>query len=123
MLNPVEAMAAAQDGPLVARIARLQYVSDQTPGLRRVGSGKHFKYLDTKGKIIKDAATLRRIKSLAIPPAWKDVWICADENGHLQATGKDDRGRKQYRYHARWREVRDETKYNRMLVFAKALPK
>ena len=80
-------------------------------------------YLDPDGKIIRDAETLGRIKSLAIPPAWREVWICPIAHGHVQATGLDAKGRKQYRYHPRWREVRDETKYDRMLVFARVLPK
>jgi DNA topoisomerase I len=80
-------------------------------------------YLDSDGKIIRDAETLGRIKSLAIPPAWRNVWICPIAHGHVQATGLDAKGRKQYRYHPRWREVRDETKYDRMLLFARVLPK
>jgi DNA topoisomerase-1 len=112
---------AAEDGPEIARSARLQYVIDLKEGIRRAADGKNFSYTDDRGKRITNDSILSRIKSLAIPPAWKDVWICPVENGHLQATGRDDRGRKQYRYHRRWREVRDETKYNRMLEFAKAL--
>src|SRR3954468_11743422 len=84
-------------------------------------SGKAFRYATEKGERIKDLATLKRIKALAIPPAWTDVWICPDASGHIQATGRDARGRKQYRYHARWREVRDEVKYGRLLAFAQAL--
>ncbi|HZV35379.1 MAG TPA: DNA topoisomerase IB [Verrucomicrobiae bacterium] len=122
MLNLVEAMTA-QDGPEIAKMAHLRYVTDSSPGLRRVAAGKGFKYINAHGKTIKDDDTLRRIKRLAIPPAWKNVWICPVENGHLQATGTDNRGRKQYRYHPRWREVRDETKYNKMLAFAKVLPR
>lgn len=80
-------------------------------------------YLDEHGNVIRDAEVLGRIKALAIPPAWRDVWICPIAHGHVQATGVDAKGRKQYRYHPRWREVRDETKYGRMLVFARALPK
>ena len=78
---------------------------------------------DIHGELISDVDTLSRIKSLAIPPAWTDVWICPWPNGHIQATGRDARGRKQYRYHPRWRETRDETKYHRMLVFSHALPR
>ncbi|HWF20299.1 MAG TPA: DNA topoisomerase IB [Verrucomicrobiae bacterium] len=122
MLNLPEALTT-QDSPEIAKIARLQYVTDSSKGFRRVASGKGFKYLDMQGKTITEDATLRRIKGLAIPPAWKNVWICPVENGHLQATGCDDRKRKQYRYHPRWREVKDETKYAKMLAFAKALPK
>jgi DNA topoisomerase-1 len=87
-----------------------------------VRNGRGFRYLDASGKVVRDAATLRRIRSLVIPPAWTDVWICADERGHLQATGRDARGRKQYRYHPKWREVRDDTKYHRMIGFAQSLP-
>jgi DNA topoisomerase-1 len=105
-----------------AKAVGLRYVSDETPGLRRLKSGKSFRYIDAKGKPVRQD-DLRRIKSLVIPPAWTDVWICPVENGHLQATGHDVKGRKQYRYHPRWREVRDETKYNRMVEFAKALPR
>lgn len=106
-----------------ARAAGLVYVSDSAKGIRRVKSGKSFRYIAGDGRPVKDEQVLRRIKRLAIPPAWTDVWICPRENGHLQATGHDVRGRKQYRYHPRWREVRDETKYARMLEFAQVLPK
>lgn len=105
-----------------ARSAGLAYTTDARPGIRRVASGRGFRYLDSAGRSIRDGATLARIKSLVIPPAWTGVWICPDERGHLQATGRDGRGRKQYRYHPRWREVRDETKYHRMIGFAQALP-
>jgi DNA topoisomerase-1 len=87
-----------------------------------VRRGRGFRYLRAKREL-RDAHTLARIRSLAIPPAWRDVWICPLDNGHLQATGRDARGRKQYRYHARWRAVRDETKYHRMIPFARALPR
>jgi DNA topoisomerase-1 len=106
-----------------ARAAGLRYVSDQSPGIRRKRVGKAFSYLASDGRTIRDAETIRRIKRLAVPPAWTDVWICPDPRGHLQATGRDARGRKQYRYHPRWREVRDAVKYDRMLAFAEALPK
>jgi DNA topoisomerase-1 len=106
-----------------ARAAGLRYVSDQAPGIRRKRVGKGFTYADSDGRTVRDAQTIRRIKALAIPPAWSDVWICPDPRGHLQATGRDARGRKQYRYHPRWREVRDAVKYDRMLAFAEALPK
>jgi len=105
-----------------ARSAGLRYVSDAMPGLRRKRSGKHFAYLDPAGKTIRDEDVLSRIRSLAIPPAYEDVWISPSPNGHIQATGRDARGRKQYRYHPKWREVRDETKYGRLLEFAGALP-
>ncbi|WP_447980022.1 DNA topoisomerase IB [Candidatus Nitrospira bockiana] len=106
-----------------ARSAGLRYVSDTEPGIRRQKSGKGFVYRTPEGRVVRDAETLRRITSLAIPPAWRDVWICTDARGHLQATGRDAKGRKQYRYHARWREVRDETKYHRMVAFVRALPR
>ena len=106
----------------IARSAGLRYVSDTTPGIRRKRAGKHFSYIGLDGKPIHDPEVLRRIRSLGIPPAWTNVWICPKPNGHIQATGRDARGRKQYRYHPHWREVRDETKYNRMIEFGEALP-
>jgi DNA topoisomerase I len=106
-----------------AQSAGLRYVSSEKPGIRRVIAGKVFRFVDPAGRTIRDPAQLNRIKSLVIPPAWTDVWICPDAKGHLQATGRDARGRKQHRYHPEWRQVRDETKYHRMLAFAKALPK
>jgi DNA topoisomerase-1 len=105
-----------------AKEAGLVYVSDESPGITRKKQAKNFAYFDPRGKRIKDKSTLDRIRMLAIPPAYRDVWICANERGHIQAVGRDDRGRKQYRYHAKWREVRDENKYGRMIDFAKALP-
>src|SRR5947207_4896782 len=107
----------------VAEDAGLRYVSDERPGYTRKAEGDDFEYFDTDGKRIRDETRLLRIKRLAIPPAYTDVWICPSPNGHIQATGRDARGRKQYRYHERWREVRDENKYDRMIVFGKALPK
>jgi DNA topoisomerase-1 len=106
-----------------ARAAGLRYLCDDAPGIRRVRAGKGFRYLAPDGKPLRDAGTLARIRALAVPPAWRDVWICPRDDGHIQATGRDARGRKQYRYHRRWREVRDETKYGRMLAFAIALPR
>ncbi|HEX5236777.1 MAG TPA: DNA topoisomerase IB [Silvibacterium sp.] len=105
-----------------AKEAGLRYVADTQPGIRRIRSGKGFRYIDADGSPVRDPQILGRIKSLVIPPAWKDVWICSSPRGHLQATGRDARGRKQARYHPRWREVRDETKYERMLAFGAALP-
>jgi DNA topoisomerase I len=105
-----------------AQAAGLRYVSDADPGIRRKRVGKHFSYIGLDGRPIHDPIRLRRIKSLAIPPAYTDVWICPDPRGHLQATGRDARGRKQYRYHPQWRQVRDETKYGRMIAFGRALP-
>ncbi len=113
----------AVTNPLVAaKAAGLRYVSDQAPGLTRKRAGRGFTYLDAAGKTVRDAEALRRIKALAIPPAWRDVWICPLPNGHLQATGRDAKGRKQYRYHARWHAVRDETKFERLAAFGRALP-
>jgi DNA topoisomerase-1 len=110
------------DPPAAARAAGLRYVHDDRPGILREPVKDGFRYLDAKGEPVEDEPTLKRIKSLAIPPAWTDVWICPQANGHLQATGRDARGRKQYRYHPKWREVRDEVKYERMIKFGKALP-
>ncbi|HEX2939671.1 MAG TPA: DNA topoisomerase IB [Rhodopila sp.] len=106
-----------------ARSARLRYVTDQSKGIRREPTADGFDYFGPDGHRITDEEELARIRKLAIPPAYQDVWICPYANGHLQATGRDARGRKQYRYHPRWREVRDEAKYSRMLVFGKVLPK
>src|SRR5437879_13386212 len=111
-------------GPVeAAHEAGLIYTSDSEPGFRRVRKGRNFTYLDIDGGTVRDAATVDRIKSLAVPPAWRDVWICARPRGHLQATGRDDRGRKQFRYHDRWRETRDADKYARLVGFARALPR
>ncbi|MCW2271016.1 DNA topoisomerase IB [Pseudomonas sp. JUb96] len=101
----------------------LHYVDDSQPGLRRKTLRGSFVYVDAAGRRINDPVTLERIKALAIPPAYTDVWICADPCGHLQATGRDARGRKQYRYHLQWRDFRDSHKYGRMLAFASLLPK
>jgi DNA topoisomerase I len=106
-----------------AKSAGLRYVSDARPGIMRLGDkDSGFRYIDPDGELVADPATLARIRKLALPPAYTDVWICPLANGHLQATGRDARGRKQYRYHERWRSVRDETKYDRMLAFGDALP-
>ncbi len=111
------------DPVVAAKAAGLRYVSDRQPGLHRVKRGKGFGYVDAERKAVRDAETLGRIKALVIPPAWTEVWICAQANGHLQCTGRDARGRKQSRYHAEWRASRDATKYERMALFAEALPK
>lgn len=111
------------DPVATARAARLRYVNDDEPGIRRRRHGKGWTYLDPEGKVIRDRAVRARIEALAIPPAWTDVWICADDRGHIQATGRDAKGRKQYRYHPRWRAHRDATKFDRMLEFAHALPR
>jgi len=102
--------------------AGLRYVSDTEPGVRRVRCGRGFTYRDPDGAVVRDDRTLDRIRSLAIPPAWTDVWICAHPSGHLQATGRDARGRKQYRYHPRWRTVRDADKFDRLSEFGAGLP-
>ena len=102
---------------------RLRYTTDAQPGFSRLGAPPRFRYVDRRGHVIRDQGTLTRIRALAIPPAWTDVWICRDAHGHLQATGRDARGRKQYRYHSHWREKRDETKFSRMQAFARVLPR
>jgi DNA topoisomerase I len=115
---------SAIDGSIeAARAAGLRYVSDAAPGIRRRRSGSGFVYTSPDGDRVDDPETLSRIRSLAIPPAWTDVWICLSPRGHLQATGRDARGRKQYRYHAKWRSERDGTKYHRMAAFGRALPR
>jgi DNA topoisomerase-1 len=106
-----------------ARAAALRYVTDSSPGITRRRSGAGFSYRSADGRQIQSAGEIARIRSLAIPPAWTDVWICPIPHGHLQATGRDARGRKQYRYHARWRQVRDETKYAKLSAFAHAMPR
>ena len=108
--------------PAAADAAGLRYVSDGAPGLRRVRSGRGFRYVSADGRPVREKETLRRIRSLVIPPAWRDVWICPSPQGHIQAVGRDARGRKQYRYHPRWRVVRDEAKYERLVAFAHRLP-
>ena len=121
--HELEAVFEALDPQESAKAAGLRYVSDTRPGLRRERVAEHeFRYTDAHGAKVGDEATLARIKSLVIPPAWTDVWISAQANGHLQATGRDQRGRKQSRYHPKWRVVRDENKYERMIHFAAALP-
>jgi DNA topoisomerase-1 len=106
-----------------ARDAQLRYVSDADPGITRVRSGRGFRYRLPDGGTLRDPEALARIRALAIPPAWTSVWICPRPDGHVQATGRDARGRKQYRYHARFRAVREETKYGRLLLFGAALPR
>jgi len=117
-----------QPGPFAepseaAKAASLRYVNAASPGIRRRRSGTGFCYFAADGALIRDRATLARIRALAIPPAWQQVWICALSEGHLQATGRDARGRKQYRYHPRWRLVREETKYERLQLFGATLPR
>lgn len=112
-----------RDSIAAARAARLRYVASDEPGITRRKRGRAFGYVGPDGRRVSSPDALRRIASLVIPPAWTNVWICSSENGHLQATGFDVRGRKQYRYHPRWRAVRDEAKYEDALLFAAALPK
>lgn len=106
-----------------ARDAGLRYVSDARPGIRREKRSLGFRYIGADGRVIRNKAQLARIRALAVPPAWTSVWICADPRGHIQATGRDARKRKQYRYHREWHASRDETKYDRMLAFATCLPR
>lgn len=114
---------APTDPAKAASAVALKYVNDESPGIRRKRAGSGFNYVSAQGKSLRDEETLRRIKALVIPPAWTEVWICPSADGHLQATGRDARGRKQYRYHARFRQVREQTKYERMIHFAQTLPK
>ena len=116
--NPFIAALSAE-----ARHAGLRYSSDASPGIQRRKRGDGFFYIGPKGHRVTDLEVLKRIKRLAIPPAWTDVWICPHDDGHIQATGRDARGRKQYRYHADWRQKRDENKFDRMIAFARALPR
>ena len=119
----VPAVSAASEAAHMASRAGLVYVSDSTAGYRRQRLGKGFRYLLPDDRELKSAAELKRIASLAIPPAYENVWICMDPRGHLQATGRDARGRKQYRYHPEWRSVRDDAKFDRMTTFAESLPR
>lgn len=105
-----------------AEFAGLRYISDARPGIRRKKAGTGFTYTRADGSRLSEADVLKRVKALAIPPAWTDVWICPFADGHIQATGRDAKGRKQYRYHARFREVRESTKYEHVVGFANALP-
>jgi DNA topoisomerase-1 len=111
------------DMPAVAQAAGLTYVDDRDPGITRKGTARGIEYRDADGKPVRDKATLARIGKLVIPPAWTDVWICPDPDGHIQATGRDQKGRKQYRYHDDWRTVRDSHKYEKMITFGRALPR
>ncbi|HLM38861.1 MAG TPA: DNA topoisomerase IB [Microvirga sp.] len=122
LLDPNTSTDNVVDPRDAAETAGLSYVSDEEPGIRRKKSGKGFAYVGPGGKKVEDKPTLERIRSLAIPPAYTDVWICARPNGHIQATGRDAKGRKQYRYHPAFREVRESTKYEHMIEFAKGLP-
>src|SRR5437667_4689725 len=113
----VAGLKIVSDSIDAAEEAGLRYVSDDQPGYTRRVKGDDFNYFDTEGKLIRDEQRLLRLKRLAIPPAYTGVWICPSPNGHIQATGRDARGRKQYRYHERWREVREENKYERKYEF------
>ena len=115
-------LKVAHNPELAAKHAQLRYVHDSMPGITRHNARNGFDYRLPDGSLVRDIATLKGIRALVIPPAWTDVWICPDPNGHLQAVGRDQRGRKQYRYHSRWREVRDEAKFGKMLVFSRVLP-
>jgi len=119
----MQSRALVEGDPLAAaRAGSLTYATDDSEGIKRLGRGKRFRYTDAKGKAVRDRTTLSRIRALAIPPAWTKVWICPFPDGHIQATGRDVKGRKQYRYHAKWRVVRDEAKYGRFVEFCHALP-
>jgi DNA topoisomerase-1 len=122
MPNNGVALAASANPVESAKAAGLRYVTDEIPGFSRRKTGKGFAYISREKRVIRDPEEIRRIESLAIPPAWRDVWICPFANGHLQATGRDAKGRKQHRYHPRWREVRDRTKYDKLPAFAGQLP-
>jgi DNA topoisomerase I len=113
---------AANDPIQTAKAVGLRYMPDASPGIRRKRTGKHFSYIGVDEKPIRDPDQLQRIKKIGIPPAWTNVWICPTDRGHIQATGRDTKGRKQYRYHQRWREVRDETKYDKLILFGETLP-
>jgi DNA topoisomerase-1 len=114
--------ATSKPPPDRGALAGLRYSSDDRPGITRRRTGRGFSYRDPDGRTIRDRETLERIRAIVIPPAWSDVWICPYPNGHLQATGRDARGRKQYRYHPRFRARRDDAKFERLIAFAKALP-
>ena len=121
LLGSVEA-CAAPDPAQVAKSVGLRYVTDASHGIARNRVGKHFSYVGLDGKPIRDPVELQRIKKIGIPPAWINVWICPTDRGHILATGRDAKGRKQYRYHPLWREVRDETKYDKLISFGESLP-
>ena len=113
---------SADENREAAEAAGLVYVSDEDPGITRKKSGTGWRFIDAKGRTIKDYWDKKRIEKIGVPPAYTDVWICPKENGHIQATGRDAKGRKQYRYHAKWTEAREEAKYERMMEFGKLLP-
>jgi DNA topoisomerase-1 len=119
---PLATPEATLDPVAAAKLAKLHHVSDDIPGITRHKARHGFDYRHPDGELVRDIETLKRIRSLVIPPAWTAVWICPYPNGHIQAVGRDQRGRKQYRYHPRWRDVRDESKYGKMLIFGRVLP-
>ncbi|MEO5616919.1 MAG: DNA topoisomerase IB [Candidatus Eisenbacteria bacterium] len=121
-MNGAESSNGTAESAEHARSAGLHYVSDAVHGIRRVRAGKGFRYVTSRGRRVRDPVVLARIRALAIPPAWTEVWICASPRGHIQAMGRDARRRKQYRYHSRWREVRDATKYGQLVAFGEVLP-
>ena len=122
MLDSPDGVQTIIDPRDAAESAGLRYISDARPGIRRKKVGTGFTYTRADGSRLSEADVLNRIKAVAIPPAWTDVWICPFADGHIQATGRDAKGRKQYRYHARFREVRESTKYEHVVAFADALP-
>ena len=122
-IESADTLASVAEASELSEAIGLVYVSDSEPGLKRVKKGERFAYLDANDKTLREAKTLKRIASLAIPPAYVDVWICAHHRGHLQATGHDARGRKQYRYHPEWRTARDSAKFERMIAFGESLPR
>ncbi|MDT4917559.1 MAG: topoisomerase [Pseudonocardiales bacterium] len=123
MSTPAELIATLYDDPMeCARLAQLRYVSPDEPGYTRVRRGRGFSYRDAKGGTVADVAVRDRFAALAIPPAWVNVWICANQDGHLLAVGEDDRGRRQYVYHPRWRSIRDQLNFYRLVGFGEALP-
>ena len=122
-MNALNTQLDTSDSVSTAKAAGLRYVSDDKPGFTRKRRGRSFAYYDVHGALLRDKDHLARIRALVIPPAWTQVWICAQANGHIQCTGRDQRGRKQYRYHARWCELRNQSKFSRMLAFGAALPK
>ena len=119
---PTRTMIPSDEHVESAEAAGLRYVTDAAPGIRRQRRGRGFAYFDANGEVIRDKAELERIRKLVIPPRWTSVWICPNPSGHLQVTARDARGRKQYRYHPRYRAVRDETKFGRMIAFSEILP-
>lgn len=123
MTTPAQLIGALYDDPeKCARVARLRYVSPEEPGLKRLRCGRGFTYRDATGRTVTDVQVRDRIAKLVIPPAWRDVWICASEDGHIAAVGADERGRKQYLYHERWRSLRDQLNFYRLVAFGEALP-